>query len=52
MKTAAIVTIREPQRMSKKGRSSIAKWLRKQAYYLEKYGATLAPKFQARYIYK
>lgn len=52
MRTAAIITIREPQKMSKRGRTCIAKWLRKQAYYLEKYGATLAPSFRARYIYK
>lgn len=51
-KTAAIVTIKEPGRMSRRGRKQIAAWLRRQAASLEKEGANYGPsRFTARYRY-
>lgn len=54
MKTqsAAIVTIKSPGRMSKKGRTDIASWLRRQADMLTRMGDKYTEgRFTARYIY-
>ena len=50
-KSAAIVTIKNAQKMSARGRKSIANWLRQQARFLESNGDELASRFTARYIY-
>ena len=50
-KSAAIVTIYDAPSMSKRGRKSIAKWLRQRADIIEKEADALAPRFTSRYIY-
>lgn len=50
-KTAAIVTIRDANKMTKKGRRAIAKWLRDRADDLIQHGDQLDKTFRARYIY-
>lgn len=52
MKTqsAAIVTIRQANTMTKKGRTAIAAWLRRQAQFLEEDGDQFASRFTARYL--
>ena len=49
-KSAAIVTIKEPDRLTKKGRQDIAKWLRQTARYLET-DKLCGPTFRSRYLY-
>ena len=51
-KSAAIVTIHKPDKMTKKGRKQIANWLRSRAVLLEKHGDLMASRFTARYIYR
>lgn len=51
-KSAAVVTIKDAGKMTKKGRREVAAWLRKTAETLTKYGDELAPTFRARYIYR
>lgn len=51
-KSAAIVTIKDAPKMTKKGRREVAAWLRKTAETLLEYGDELAPTFRARYIYR
>jgi hypothetical protein len=50
-KAAAVVTIRGANRMTRRGRRSIAAWLRKNALWLEKHGRELGPIFRASYLY-
>lgn len=51
-KSAAIVTIKAPGKMSKKGRKQIADWLRRQAANLSKHGNEYTDgMFTARYLY-
>jgi hypothetical protein len=50
-KSAAILTIKDPQRMDKKGRKMIAGWLRRQARHFEAKGDRYAKRFTARYLY-
>ena len=50
-KSAAIITIRDAAKMSKKGRLAIASWMRKQAMFLEKYSKQLSSRYTARYLY-
>ena len=51
-KSAAILTIKSPGKMSKKGRGDIIKWLRRQADHLQKEGDNYTEgRFTARYIY-
>ena len=52
VKSAAILTIKDADKMTKKGRKQIAAWLRGRAVLLEKHGDLLAKRFVARYIYK
>lgn len=49
--TAAILTIRRANEMTKKGRRAVAEWLRKQAFTLEEHGKLLSSRFTARYRY-
>jgi hypothetical protein len=50
--SAAIVTIKRASEMTPKGRRDIARWLRRQASFLEKYAKQLSPRFTARYLYR
>jgi hypothetical protein len=50
-KSAAVVTIHDAPNMSKRGKSQIAYWLRRQADMLEREGHNLAKRFTARYQY-
>lgn len=50
-RSAAIVTIKDADRMTPKGRREIAAWLRRQAGFLTKHGDNFAGLFRARYIY-
>lgn len=54
MKTyaAAVLTVRDAQKMTKKGRKDIAAWLRRQAAFLEQHGQEYAKRFTARYHYR
>lgn len=51
-KTAAIVTIRAPGKMTKRGRRDIAVWLRQHANWLLKHGDEYTDgRFTGRFIY-
>lgn len=51
-KSAAIITIRKPGKMSAQGRRDIAKWLRMHAAYLIKHGEKYTGgRFIGRYLY-
>ena len=49
--SAAVVTIRNAPRMTKKGRKAIANWLRQHARWLEKDGDKYSKRFTGRYYY-
>lgn len=51
-KSAAVITIRDAALMTKKGRASVAKWMRKQAEFLEREGTAFSKRFTARYLYR
>lgn len=51
-KSAAIVTIRDAGRMTKKGRRAIAAWLRRHAEWLEQHGDQYSTRFTGRYLYR
>ena len=52
VKSAAIVTIQAPGKMSDKGRRDIAKWLRMHANYLLRHGKEYTKgRFTGRYLY-
>lgn len=50
-KSAAVITIFDPADLSTKGRKDIARWMREQATFLEKYNKEMASRYRARYIY-
>jgi len=50
-KSAAIVTVKKANVMTKRGRKQIAAWLRQQAHFVEKHGAEFSDRFTARYLY-
>lgn len=50
-KSAAIVTIKDAPKMSRRGRKAIADWLRRQANFLETNADQLSNRFTARYLY-
>lgn len=50
-KTAAVITIKDIQKMTPAGRRMIYNWLVKQAKFLLTNHKELAPNFRARYIY-
>lgn len=53
MKTAATLTILDAAKMTKRGRSSVAAWLRQQARYLtRKKPPNYASRHIARYFYR
>jgi hypothetical protein len=49
--SAAVLTVKQANDMTPKGRKAIAKWLRKQADYLENFGDEYSARFIARYLY-
>ena len=51
-KSAAIVTIKDANKMSLAGRRRIAKWLRSRADLLEKHGDLFASRFISRWLYE
>lgn len=51
-KSAAVLTVFDAPKMTKRGRKQIAAWLRKQAEFMEQYGPELADRFTARYLYR
>lgn len=50
-KSAAIVTIRDADKMTKRGRRQIAMWLRQHAAWLEACGHEYSARFTGRYLY-
>jgi protoporphyrinogen oxidase len=46
----ATITVHQAPVMTKKGRRSVAQWMRRQADFLEKNGSEFANRFTARYI--
>ena len=50
--SAAITTIKDASSMTKKGRASVANWMRKQAEFLERDGKLFSKRFTARYLYR
>lgn len=51
-RTAAVVTVFRAPDMTLSGRRAIARWLRQQAIYIERYANNLAAeRFTARYLY-
>lgn len=49
---AAILTIKDAAEMTEKGKMNVVRWLRRQAYFLEKYNTELGPRYTARYLYE
>jgi hypothetical protein len=52
IESAAILTIKDADCMSKKGKQSVAKWLRRQADALIKDGHLYSKRMICRYLYK
>jgi hypothetical protein len=50
-KRAAVLTIRDADKLSKRGRKDIAAWLRNHARWLEKYGDQYGKELRAGYNY-
>ena len=51
-KSAAILTVKDGHKMTRKGRKDIAAWLRRQASFLERHGDQFSGRFTARYLYR
>lgn len=51
-KTAAVVTIKDADKMTKRGRRDIAHWLRRHADWLEECGDKYVSRFRGAYYYK
>ncbi len=51
-KSAAILTVKDAPKMTRRGRKNIAEWLRRQAAFLEHNGDELSNRFTARYLYR
>ena len=51
VQSAAILTIKDADKMAPEGRKEIANWLRQQAKDLIKYGKNYNKKMIARYLY-
>lgn len=51
-KSAAIITIKDPDKMDKRGRRAIAQWMRRQADFLETPGGKFSSRYTARYLYR
>lgn len=51
-RSAAVLTIKDADQMTKRGRRDIADWLRKQADFLIEHGDQFSGRFRARYLYR
>lgn len=51
-KSAAILTIKDAPNMTRKGRKSVANWLRDHAKWLEEDGDKYSNRFIGRYLYR
>ena len=51
-KSAAVMTVFDAARMTKRGRKAVAAWLRRQAGFLDAHGADFSGRFTARYLYR
>jgi hypothetical protein len=49
---AAVLTVKDADLMTRRGRKGIAAWLRRQAMFVERHGAEFAGLFRARYLYR
>jgi hypothetical protein len=53
IKSAAVLTIKRPGKMTKRGRLAVVAWLRRQAAFFAKYGSKYSEtRFTARYLYR
>lgn len=50
-KVAATIVIVDADKMTKRGRTQIARWLEKQALMLKEHGKEYSPRFRGRYLY-
>lgn len=50
--SAAVVTIKDAARMTKRGKKAIADWLRRCAKFVEKDGEAFAGVCRMRYLYR
>lgn len=50
-KSAAVLTIHDAGDMTEEGRKDIARWLRRHARWLTKYGDEYSTRFIGRYLY-
>lgn len=50
-KSAAVLTVFDAPKFTKKGRKNVAAWLRRQAAFIESHNAELSKRFRARYLY-
>lgn len=50
-KSAAVLTIFKAGEMTEEGRKDIARWLRRHARWLTKYGDEYSNRFTGRYLY-
>ena len=50
-KSAAILTVKDGDKMTKQGRKKVAAWIHRQANYLIKNGDKFASRRIARYLY-
>lgn len=51
-RSAAVLTIKDADKMTPKGRKEVAAWIRQRADFLEKHGANLGPRFRTRYVFE
>lgn len=51
-KSAAVLTIKDAQKMTPKDRREIAAWLQMHAKYLVEHGREYSPRFTGRYLAK
>jgi len=51
-KASAIITIRDADKMTPRGRRAVAAWMVRQAGFLTKFGRELSPRFTARFLYR
>ena len=50
-KVAASITIHDGAKMTRRGRKTIAAWMRRQAAFLERHNDQMAPRFTSRWRY-
>lgn len=50
--SAAVLTIKDADKMTEQGRADVANWLRRQAKLLKAHGKDYAPRFRGRYLYR